>query len=110
MNSHGRLSPASLSIALVLTAMSLPAKAADVPMPVVPGAGDSQISSGADIARERVSLGEVAAIGTGAIVGASLAGFVAEHGLGLVGVLLGAWAGDYYYFHFYGARVGGTRN
>lgn len=52
------------------------------------------------LAEQTISYGELFAIGTGALLGTTLAAAMIDHGLGFIGTLLGAWAGDYYYYHY----------
>lgn len=45
----------------------------------------------------KVSVGELAAIGAGAVVGAALVNAMVGHGLMLAGAAVGGWVGDWWY-------------
>jgi hypothetical protein len=74
--------------------------AAQTPPDAVPGPAPAPMMApaGAEAGHTcTLSVRQVAAIGAGAVVGATLFGVAIGHGVVVVGALLGGWAGDWYY-------------
>ena len=74
------------------------AHAQSLTAPAIPG-GIAATKPGGAVERwsETVTIGELTAIGVGIVAGVVVFEAVAWDGLGIVGAVVGGWAGDYYY-------------
>jgi hypothetical protein len=91
------MSPRTAALALTLSLASAPmALAQSTPAPAAGDVPPPKLMT--DMMSERMlPLREVAAIGTGVVVGAALFHVALGHGLMIVGAAVGGWIGDWYY-------------